>query len=248
MESDMGEADPAFKKAREEYSEIGYSPTLTKEQLKMTILLRRVSEGKDEPEIEKTRDIKHPLSKEEMNRIAARRKCNRVSAQKSREKKKQETQEIFQTVKEHELRKKDLEAKVSEMESEKAKMLKILSESFSQQQQTVITPVDVMGLVNFILQNGAVDGQIQSDISSTNIQIQTEPPTPNTFNVAGMNCTQTTSDFNIQTGESFRGHLSHELCDLEGRGSADLSCCSDFEMAQCSNNFVFNQDFLADDY
>lgn len=31
-----------------------------------------------------------------MNRIAARRKCNRVSAQKSREKKKQETQEIFQ--------------------------------------------------------------------------------------------------------------------------------------------------------
>lgn len=151
-------------------------------------------------------------------------------------------------MKEHELRKKDLEAKVSEMESEKAKMLKILSESFSQQQQTVITPVDVMGLVNFILQNGAVDGQIQSDISSTNIQIQTEPPTPNTFNVAGMNCTQTTSDFNIQTGESFRGHLSHELCDLEGRGSADLSCCSDFEMAQCSNNFVFNHDFLADDY
>lgn len=61
MESDMGEADPAFKKAREEYSEIGYSPTLTKEQLKMTILLRRVSEGKDEPEIEKTRDIKHPV-------------------------------------------------------------------------------------------------------------------------------------------------------------------------------------------
>lgn len=31
-----------------------------------------------------------------MNRIAARRKCNRVSAQKSREKKKQETQEIYQ--------------------------------------------------------------------------------------------------------------------------------------------------------
>lgn len=61
MESDLGEADPAFKKAREEYSEIGYSPTLTKEQLKMTILLRRVSEGKDEPDIGKTSDIKHPV-------------------------------------------------------------------------------------------------------------------------------------------------------------------------------------------
>lgn len=167
-------------------------------------------------------------------------------------------------MKEQELRKKDLEAKVSEMESEKAKMLKILSESFSQQQQTQITTGTVMDLVNYILQHGAVDGQIQNDISTANTQNQTSSPTPNTFNVAGMNCTQTTSDFNIQsgesfrgqttsdfniqTGESFRGHLSHELCDLEGRGSADLSCCSDFEMVQCSNNFVLNHDFLDDDY
>lgn len=151
-------------------------------------------------------------------------------------------------MKEQELRKKDLEAKVSEMESEKAKMLKILSESFSQQQQTQITTGTVMDLVNYILQHGAVDGQIQNDISTANTQNQTSSPTPNTSNVAGMNCTQTTSDFNIQSGESFRGHLSHELCDLEGRGSADLSCCSDFEMVQCSNNFVLNHDFLDDDY
>lgn len=153
---------------------------------------------------------------------------------------------------------------MSEMESEKVKMVNILSESFSQQQQTQITPVIVMELVNIILQNGAVDGQIQNDISTANTQNQTSPPTPNTFNVSGMNCTQTTSDFNIQTGESFRGqttsdfniltgesfrgHLSHELCDLEGRRSADLSCCSDFEMVQCSNNFVLNHDFLDDDY
>ena len=59
---EMCEADPTFIRACQEYSEKGFSPTLTKEQLKATILLRRVSAGEEEPKIDDEKpEVKHPV-------------------------------------------------------------------------------------------------------------------------------------------------------------------------------------------
>ena len=59
---EMCEADPTFIRACQEYNEKGFSPTLTKEQLKATILLRRVSAGEEEPKIDDEKpEVKHPV-------------------------------------------------------------------------------------------------------------------------------------------------------------------------------------------
>ncbi|XP_062604566.1 transcription factor kayak-like [Saccostrea cucullata] len=213
MDMEMYEADPVFKKAREELSEHGVSPTLIKDVLKSKIQLRRVSAGQEELRVEDRPSLKHPLTEEEQEKNEARKKCNRVSAKRCREKKKQENQQIFDMLKDQEQRNEDLKQKISEMESEKSKMLKTLSEKYSQLNGYIITPENVMDIVNLGVQSGIEISETTSESTTANTpndqnnqehldqSNQAIPATtpPNSVNNSGEMNFQTMFDFTTQT-------------------------------------------------
>nr|XP_022316166.1 uncharacterized protein LOC111119890 isoform X2 [Crassostrea virginica] len=241
---EMCEADPTFIRACQEYSEKGFSPTLTKEQLKATILLRRVSAGEEEPKIDDEKpEVKHPLSKEELTRIEARKKCNRLSARKCREKKKQENQQVYKRVEEEEQRKKALEKKIADMESEKNTMLKKLSETYSRLQSTVITPAAIMDLVADLIQNGAETQQNGPDVITVTTPCH-EVPWETAILHSAPGVSTCTSDVHMQTGQSYYSNKHFDgISDLQGQSSLG---CADTDIGLCSNNCEWNDYFVAE--
>ncbi|XP_048762102.1 uncharacterized protein LOC125670776 isoform X2 [Ostrea edulis] len=256
-DTEIFEADPVFKKACEEINEKGFSPTLIKDVLKSKIQLRRVSIGQEELRVEKRPYVKHPLTPDEQYRNEARKKCNRVSAKKCRQKKKQQYEQIFDKLKDQEQTNEDLKRQVSEMESEKAKMLKILGETYSHICGQTITPENVMDVVRLDIQNDPDVSHLQSDHNAPNIQ-NIKPPTdqchavisPNTSNFCPSSEEITfpvTSDFTTQTKDIF---AVQQLVNLgaeipEGPNIENyLTCVSEENVSDCSNEW--NEFFAAE--
>ncbi|XP_061182503.1 uncharacterized protein LOC133190834 [Saccostrea echinata] len=258
LDMEMYEADPVFKKACEEYNEHGVSSTLIKDVLKSKIQLRRVSAGQEELRVENRPSLKHPLTEEEQKKNEARKKCNRVSAKRCREKKKQENQHIFDMLKEQEQRNEDLKQKVSEMESEKSKMLKTLSETYSQLNGNTITPENVMDIVNLGIQSGMEVSETSSESTTTNTQNiqghldqsnQAIPaPMPNSLNNSEeMNfhttfdlTTQTENDHGVQQSANFMPLASQQQ---QFETEHFLACIAEEHSMHCSGewNELYNE-------
>ncbi|XP_062594964.1 transcription factor kayak-like [Saccostrea cucullata] len=262
MDMEMYEADPVFRKAREEFSEHGVSPTLIKDVLKSKIQLRRVSAGQEELRVENRPTLKHPLTEEEEIKNEARKKCNRVSAKRCREKKKQENQQIFDMLKDQEQRNEDLNQKISEMESEKSKMLKTLSEIYSQLNGHIITPENVMDIVNLGVQsemevtetssenttaNNQNDQNNQEHLGQSNQVIPVTTP-PNSVNNSGEMNFQTMFDFTTQTEKDLGVHRSADSMPLASREEQSetedfLACIAEEHSVHCSGewNDLYNE-------
>ncbi|XP_060074853.1 uncharacterized protein LOC132554545 [Ylistrum balloti] len=85
----FGEETPLFAKAYSEFFQTGSCLPLLKQELRLKIQNRRMSEGQPELQVQFDEEKKYPLTKMELEKVELRKRHNRHSAKRCREKKKE---------------------------------------------------------------------------------------------------------------------------------------------------------------
>ncbi|XP_041353583.1 uncharacterized protein LOC121371623 [Gigantopelta aegis] len=129
--------DMRIKKALSDAMATNKATPLVKEELRLSILLKRMTEGKDEMVVKFNMPKKYELTDDEVVKRDRRRRQNRDAARKFRQNKKMKASSLLEIVEKEECRKKELEEEMQELIAEKRTLLAEIEGRFSNYSNTI---------------------------------------------------------------------------------------------------------------